>query len=231
MQKIKIGLLGSGKTGSEVQKILEKRQDFELIVYNSKNHPIESDLAKCQALIAFVPGEVFLKYLPMLTSSGICVISGCTGLHYPENFEKICRDKKQMWVQGSNFSLTMIFIKKALASLGQLKKISPHFKFQISETHHTKKLDSPSGTSLNFKKWLGEDLADTEIISHRKGDIVGEHQLLISSSFESIKLEHLAHQRSLFAEGAVWTLDFLLKNENWPKKFYHFEDLVLHSLQ
>jgi 4-hydroxy-tetrahydrodipicolinate reductase len=37
----------------------------------------------------------------------------------------------------------------------------------------------------------------------RGGDIVGDHAVLFSGNFETIKLSHRAYDRSVFAQGAL----------------------------
>lgn len=232
MQKIKVGLLGVGKTGSEVKKILEQRKEIELFCFTSQNPPSLAQLEKLTALILFIPGETLKEYWNLLQdikTSGICVISGCTGFIYPPHFFKDCQNKERVWISGSNFSLSMVAISKALSHLGNLNKLSSHFQYSLKETHHTHKKDHPSGTALNFKKWLGSDFENLKIESLREGDVVGIHELKIESESETILLYHKAHKRSLFAEGAVWALDYALSHR--PSfGFYLFEDLVAKSL-
>ena len=231
MQKIKLALLGTGKTGGEVLKLLKKRRDVDLEVFNSKNKLTKKVLKNFYAIVVFLPGDVFLNYLPILRGSGICVISGCTGFIYPENFNEECEENKQIWVQANNFSLAMIFIKKALNALGELQKIAPDYQYALEETHHLSKKDKPSGTALNWKKWLGENFIETQITSFRKDDIIGEHRLSLTSPFECIKLEHVAKDRGLFAKGAVWVLDAIMADKKLPKKFYQFEEIVHYVLE
>ena len=42
--------------------------------------------------------------------------------------------------------------------------------FSIHDIHHTKKLDSPSGTALSWQDWLSKKAS---ITSERVGDVVG----------------------------------------------------------
>ena len=45
----------------------------------------------------------------------------------------------------------------------------------------------------------------------RMGNVVGEHQVIVSTNNQTITLKHEAHNRALFAEGAIVAGDFLLK--------------------
>ena len=98
------------------------------------------------------------------------------------------------------------------------------FDVEIVETHHSAKVDAPSGTAL----MLGEAVAEGRGValdaaadrgrdgitgarqrghigfaSLRGGDIVGEHDVMFAGPGEHITLRHVATDRSVFARGAV----------------------------
>jgi 4-hydroxy-tetrahydrodipicolinate reductase len=74
---------------------------------------------------------------------------------------------------GTNFS---IGVQKLFRLTAQLAKMDG-YKFSISETHHTTKLDAPSGTALTLKEIIHEVRPGIEVpvTSHRVGDAKGEH--------------------------------------------------------
>ena len=57
----------------------------------------------------------------------------------------------------------------------------------------------------------------------RRGNIVGIHEVLISTDTQTLTLKHGAHSRSLFAEGAIAAADFLV---NMPAGLYNMEDML-----
>ncbi len=103
----------------------------------------------------------------------------------------------------------------------------PDADIEIVETHHNRKLDAPSGTALmiaNSIKAVREKAQfvfgregnakreKNEIGVHavRRGNIVGIHEVLVSTDSQTITLKHEAHSRALFAEGAVSAAEFIL---------------------
>ena len=103
----------------------------------------------------------------------------------------------------------------------------PGADIEIVETHHNRKLDAPSGTALmiaNAIKTVRESAAlifgrqgmakreNNEIGVHavRRGNIVGIHEVIVSTDYETITIKHEAHSRTLFAEGAVAAASFLI---------------------
>ncbi len=98
---------------------------------------------------------------------------------------------------------------------------------EIIETHHSRKLDAPSGTALMLFNSVKEVRADAEancgrsgigkreknevgISAVRSGNIVGIHEVRITTDFEQITLKHEAFDRALFADGAIKAAEFLV---------------------
>lgn len=61
------------------------------------------------------------------------------------------------------------------------------------------------------------------IHSLRMGNVVGEHEVIFATDNQTITLKHQAHDRALFAEGALAAADFL---QGQPAGLYHMEDLL-----
>ena len=77
----------------------------------------------------------------------------------------------------------------------------------LTELHHTHKVDAPSGTALRIADKMRQrasvDLPADQIHSVRSGDIVGEHIIEFIAPSERIKFHHTATDRDLFARGAL----------------------------
>ena len=104
----------------------------------------------------------------------------------------------------------------------------PEADIEIIEKHHNRKVDAPSGTAIMLANAIKEIRADSyvkcgregqgkrelkEIGVHslRMGNIVGEHEVIISSANQTLSLKHEAHSRTLFAEGALAAAEFLVR--------------------
>ena len=123
----------------------------------------------------------------------------------------------------ANFSLgvaLLIELAKKTAA------VMPEAEIEIIEKHHDRKLDAPSGTALALAKAIQEvrpaatfncgrsgqgKRTPDEIGIHaiRMGNIVGEHEVMIGTANQTITLKHEAHDRALFAEGALAAAEFL----------------------
>ncbi len=220
---MKVAVFGKGKTGSKVIEILQEQTD--LIIFDSKTPPNKKDLLKVDALIAFVPSEVLYNYLDLFIDSKINLVSGATGLEWPSSINQRLVESNLKWISATNFSLGMNLIHKMISDvLKKVDLITNDYKFELSETHHTKKLDAPSGTAKSWHEWLHKDC---EIESIREGDVIGLHELTLNLPSETIKLTHIAQDRSLFAKGSIKALKLL---KDLKPGLHKFEDVVRSKL-
>ena len=116
----------------------------------------------------------------------------------------------------------------------------PDADIEIVEAHHNRKVDAPSGTALMLlgaikevrpNAWAncgrsGEGKRTKEeigISSLRMGNVVGVHEIHICTSSQTLTLRHEAHNRSMFADGAVEAARFVLGK---PAGLYDMESLL-----
>ncbi|RYF86375.1 MAG: 4-hydroxy-tetrahydrodipicolinate reductase, partial [Chitinophagaceae bacterium] len=100
----------------------------------------------------------------------------------------------------------------------------PQYNVSIDETHHTQKLDHPSGTAITLaeeiisnqqhkKNWVNEpsaNMSELVINSYREENVVGTHIVHYESEVDSIEIKHTAHSREGFAVGAVMAAEWLI---------------------
>jgi 4-hydroxy-tetrahydrodipicolinate reductase len=208
---MKFAVIGTGKTGGKVVEMLN--EDQIIGPFNSKNKPTSEELQQADAAILFVPGPAVNDLMKPLLQSGIPAAWGTTGYNWPDDLNEQLEDKNVKWLQASNFSLGMNIVRRCLNVIGQSSSVLTSPSFHIHETHHTDKQDAPSGTALSWEDWLGKE---AKITSERKGDIKGIHQLEVATDTESITLKHQAHDRKIFAQGAIWAVEQLLNDDIEP---------------
>jgi 4-hydroxy-tetrahydrodipicolinate reductase len=120
------------------------------------------------------------------------------------------------------------------------------YDVEMTEIHHNKKKDAPSGTALLLAEPLlkarGLSSADINtnrfdvreprkhdeigIQSLRGGDVVGVHTVYYMGPGERIELTHHAHSRENFANGALRAARWI--SSQTPGRVYNMQD-VLHS--
>ncbi len=112
-----------------------------------------------------------------------------------------------------------------LAALKLVARALPSFDYHITETHHSKKYDIPSGTAKKIAAALAQELPDgTEIPidAVRAGGYVGMHTVLLASDYERLSLTHESFSRRAFVEGALTAAEFILNRTGW----YEMEDVL-----
>jgi 4-hydroxy-tetrahydrodipicolinate reductase len=216
--QISYSVIGTGKTGSAVVELLGDAA----VPFNSENPATVSSLQKSDIAIIFVPGSAAEQVVETVLEAGIPAIWGTTGYQWPADLSNRVKNANARWVIGSNFSLGMNLVRKALTMLGKGSDLLAEPAFHIHEVHHKHKQDAPSGTALSWQEWLGKE---ANISSDRQGDVKGIHNLHIKTAMESIRLEHEAHSRALFAEGAVWAANYILAHPYVSPGVYSFSDL------
>jgi 4-hydroxy-tetrahydrodipicolinate reductase len=107
----------------------------------------------------------------------------------------------------SNFSVGVPLVCE-LIKAAAFKLPADGWNVEVSETHHTKKLDAPSGTAKTIVKSLvstGAACTGETVPTHslRLGDEIGQHTVLFAGPGERIEIKHQATRREVFAIGAV----------------------------
>jgi 4-hydroxy-tetrahydrodipicolinate reductase len=218
---MKIALLGKGKTGSMVME----SKGHQIIAFDSKNKPTFEKLETFDVIISFLPGEAFKSYIPLLVELKLPVVTGSTGFDWPTNLDNALKEKNISWIYASNFSLGVAIVKQMLNKLAAAKNLFQNHETSIHEVHHTQKKDAPSGTALSMEEWMNEKCG---ITSERTGDVIGYHELTFNTGTEKIRLSHEALDRKLFADGAIWAAEYLVKNKQ--PGLNSFQDILERTL-
>jgi len=90
----------------------------------------------------------------------------------------------------------------------------------MSETHHSRKKDAPSGTAILLREALGRDCPTHSL---RMGGVPGDHTVFFANEGEVFTLTHRAISRSVFALGALRAAEFAAGAK---PGFYSFEEVL-----
>lgn len=215
---MKVSVIGTGKTGGTVVNLLGGKAEG----FNGANQPTVEKVRNSDIAIVFVPGDAAEEIVNLLLKAEIPAVWGTTGYSWPEDLQDRVKEINQRWVIGANFSLGMNLVRKAITLFGKGSALLSQPEFHIHEVHHVQKKDAPSGTALAWQEWLGKD---AQISSDRQGDVKGIHNLHIKTQNESVYIKHEAHNRELFAEGAIWTAEYVLSHPRIAPGVYSFSSI------
>jgi 4-hydroxy-tetrahydrodipicolinate reductase len=112
----------------------------------------------------------------------------------------------------SNFSIGVNVFARIVERAAELMSAAPGFETHIVETHHSAKKDAPSGTAIMLERAAAAGLGrDVGISSIRVGSVPGTHEIIFDAHYEQIRLEHVARDRRVFAEGALVAARWLVE--------------------
>ena len=185
--------------------------------------------AKADVTIDFSLPEAAADTATTCSAGSIPLVVGTTGLSDAQAATVKAAAKKIPLIYGTNMSVGMnvlfALVGKAAAMLGE------DYDIEIVEEHHRFKKDAPSGSALTLAQKICEATARPypaslthgrsgkdalrkkgEIGMHavRAGDITGVHSVIYSTLGETITLNHTAHSRDTFVQGALRAAEWLI---------------------
>lgn len=193
-------------------------------------------------LIDFTRPEGTLAHLNFCVANNKMMIIGTTG--FDEMGKQAIKDasKQISIVFAANFGVGVNLVLKLLEKAA--KVMGDYADIEIIEAHHRHKVDAPSGTALAMGEaiagTLGKDLSRCAVYSReghtgerpngaigfatiRAGDIVGEHTVIFADIGERVEIAHKASSRMTFANGAVRSAIWLVKQ---PVGLYDMQDVL-----
>ncbi len=224
-----------GKMGSEIIKASNGLENFNIVCgfdIEEKNigFPVYNDINKIKEdvdiIIDFSVPIATFKILEYARNNKVPVVIATTGFS-KEELEKIEEISKEIPIfRSANMSFKVNLMANILENIA---KTMEDTDIEIIETHHNRKIDSPSGTAIlladsinngleNKKEYTFDRMQKREkrqkneigFSSIRGGNIVGEHQVIFFGENDCIEITHRAYSRGLFAEGALKAAEFLM---------------------
>jgi 4-hydroxy-tetrahydrodipicolinate reductase len=212
----RLAILGAGKMG-QLLATLAPEAGFTLVAHLDKSHTTKGvtreALNGAEVVIEFTEPASAAKLVRDCVTLGVPVVSGTTGW----DAERVEIAREVQFTSGAllwapNFALGVHLFSRIVSEAAR-RLINPQAGFTASlvETHHTKKLDAPSGTA----KMLAEVAAaasgqQVPITSVRVGEVPGTHEVIFDAAFEEVRLVHEARDRRVFASGALTAAKWLV---------------------
>ena len=229
---IRIAIAGAlGRMGQTLADLAEARDDLTVSglydrpdVFDARLVTRAQALADADVVIDFTTPEASVALAQEAAASGRpALVIGSTGLSDAQRGLIQIASKTVAIVQTGNFSLGVNMLMGLVARAA--KALGPDaYDIEITEAHHHRKVDAPSGTALMLgaaaAEGRGVDLSQVVVRARdgitgprtpgeigfsviRAGGIIGEHAVLFAAEDEILTLSHSARDRSLFARGAL----------------------------
>jgi 4-hydroxy-tetrahydrodipicolinate reductase len=242
-----IGIVGMGKMGQAVARLSKERGHTVTLTLDLEQmqnfFALTKDLPDCW--IEFSAPEAAFQNIEILLTAQRPIVTGTTGWYERiEELQAKCIASQTPVLYSPNFSLGIAVLQKLNQYLAQLMQPYAEYDCAITETHHNQKMDAPSGTALALAQTLinnyprkksivpSYELArrspmphELVVTSNRVGRVIGNHEIIYNSAYETLTLAHYAHSRDVFAIGALKAAEWLVGK---PANLYHFYDILPH---
>lgn len=225
----KFAILGYGKMGKEVEKILlARQQEIVAIIDNEDDWRQQWErFLSADVAVEFSMPSVAVENFKKCFDHHIPLVAGTTGWY--DRMEKVldaCRQKNASFIFGSNFSIGVNIFFKINELMAEIMRQQSSFEVKIEETHHITKKDAPSGTAIHLAKIIEkqyDNQNEVPITSYRLTNVPGIHKVTYQSENEIIELTHTAKNRVELAQGAVKAALWLLQHPG----IYDFKEIAL----
>lgn len=211
MDKIKLGIIGTGKLAQALIEATDKTSEFQITaIYSSRTDMPE-----------------FTNDLCKLNQADIIV--DCSAQGFDERTEQIKKPiilaTTQEYTKHTNTptlilpnaSVSWNLIHIMLDKLNQMGQ----YEFTITDIHHKHKRDAISGSARKLINALEGSNSKINVNSHRISEYAGFHALIAVSEDEMIKIDHQAFSRKLFGEGLAQAAKWLFVKTSQQKSMQY----------
>jgi 4-hydroxy-tetrahydrodipicolinate reductase len=233
-----IALIGYGKMGKMIEQIARTQGHTIAVIVDPfvTDAPTGIQIAKTiadadfdstDAAIEFTQPDTAAANLIALAEKGIPAVTGTTAWHDRMNeVNKAVKKANSALLWASNFSIGVNMFYRIAWYAAELANNFSEYDAGGFESHHNKKMDSPSGTAkvlaegvlsrLDRKNKIvwetmnrKPETDELHFPSLRIGSVPGTHSLFFDSSADTIEITHTARSREGFASGAIQAAKWL----------------------
>lgn len=217
---MRILLIGHGRMGKLVEQLAHEH-GCEVAAIAEVDRPVAAALEQAGAVdvaVDFSQPVAVAGNLSVLAAHGVSVVIGTTGWQDREReMREVAGQAGIAVLAAANFSLGMhvfaVVVEEAARKFGTLRNVGAW----IHESHHSAKLDAPSGTALMLQRVMQDAgyARPISLSSTRAGAIPGTHEVGFDGPAETVTLTHTVRDRSVFAHGALEAAKWLKGRRGW----------------
>jgi 4-hydroxy-tetrahydrodipicolinate reductase len=236
---IKVALLGAGRMGAAVARLVAEEDDLELVAVFDVRDVGESvkgvevtDISRLKEVLNktkpdvaadFTSADACIENAEVVAAAGVNMVIGTTGFTEGQMSELKNALADVGAVISPNMSVGVnVFWQLIGEAAGRLKG----YDIEVVEAHHRFKKDAPSGTAKKAVDVLRDATGKEKVVygregmaersrgeigvhSIRAGDIVGEHTVIYGTIGERVEVKHVAHSRDALAQGVIAAIRFV----------------------
>lgn len=192
--------------GKTIAAGLDGQQDMGFVGFWGRGDDLDALMSSADVVIDFSLPDGTAEVLEAVLRQKKPLVCGVSGLNDTQvaRLDEVARYVPLVYDRNMSLGIAVLerSVREAAASLGA------GFEVEISEVHHVHKKDAPSGTALK----LGEAVAEARgepgtgsvsFASERRGEVPGDHEVIMRSATETLTFAHSVTSRRVFADGAV----------------------------
>ena len=207
----------SGKMGQSLTNLINQSQELSLVTEN---------ISLSDVVIDFSHPDLTIEIIKDCSRNKIPLIIGTTNLNEETLVEIKMASKYIPILLAANMSIGILQLKESLVAF--IKSNKEKIDCLIEETHHSNKLDAPSGTAIEIKDLIKNtdnksNINQININSKRVDDVFGIHKVTFFSEESSTDFKHEALSRDVYANGAIKCAMTIHRLE---PNVYKFEDII-----
>ncbi|MFO0784673.1 MAG: 4-hydroxy-tetrahydrodipicolinate reductase [Phycisphaerales bacterium] len=193
-----------GRMGQRIAACVPNEPHCHIVQALDRDDELQVSPGAADLVIDFSSDEGALRALQLAQTLQTALLVGTTGLSAATRDAIVRAGDRLPVMLAPNTSLGVAVARRLVQEAARLL---PGFDIDIVETHHTRKLDAPSGTARSLAEAVqrGTDapLPPERIHAIRAGDVVGDHVVTFNGPGERLEIGHFASSRDLFALGAL----------------------------
>ncbi len=213
MSVINVIICGAhGRMGRSLIACAQADRELQLVGEIDQGDDLAKIITQADVLVDFSVRDATERVAKLAAEHKKALVIGTTG--HSDEEKKAVRDavKSIPVVWSANFSTgvnTLFWLTQKAAEI-----VGKDWEAEVVETHHTAKVDAPSGTAKRLQEILkqvrGKDAPGHAL---RIGDVVGDHTVTFGTPGERLELTHRASSRETFARGALRAAKWAVKQK------------------
>lgn len=251
---IRVILAGAGgRMGQEIRPALREAEGLRLVgMAEAPGHPATGSevdghtirdrlswaAGEADVVIDFTTAGATPDIAAYAAERGMGLVSGTTGLTTEQEASLREAAASIPLLHASNMSPGVTALRALVRQAAEMLRF---YDVEITEMHHRRKTDAPSGTALSLARVVQDVRPELTVVhgregatgprgaaelglhSLRGGDVVGEHHVLFAGTGERLRLTHIADHRGAFVAGVLAACRFVAGRE---PGFYTMEDVL-----
>lgn len=230
--KMNISIVGYGKMGHEIERVARIRGFNVASIIDPTDKDANFKEVNGQSMdnvdvcIDFTKPDAVVSNVKKIADFGKNIVIGTTGWNERiDEVRDIVKNNDIGLIYAPNFSIGVNVFFRIIDNAAKIINNIDSYDVYGYELHHSKKLDSPSGTAKSIEKIIVKNIRrinKVNFASVRSGSIPGTHIVGFDSGADTIELVHTARNREGFALGAIMAAEWIQNK----KGFFDINDMM-----